>query len=381
MARRKKSEEIPAETAARNLGPEIELLRSFGVSAPRIASLLDDTHDNIRQISRRAQVTANNPITVPALPIKEHQIQEFALYGQKRAAVEELQWREETAFEHYASQYKFCEGADALKSFLASLSAPTNPRKIRLKARIHHHIAWFSIQQGKCKSALGHGEYAMWLSNQAYKASWDRFDLNSYVETALIVSMAAHLSAEGTGKGEIHSLAILWLAQQAAEAAGNPRGSEHFRQRGSALWNLGYEDEARRCFIQAMQKAREKYEARDENHIEMIGGRFLNLLGETPDWDGAQELVRKVHETFSQNSLEYAINLNYTAAAGLLTGDPQIAQRSIGLLRGNRQLIEPFGRQATVCKLLSITPELNLNEMQRHRWIKQALRANALRKL
>jgi hypothetical protein len=379
MSSRKDNQQAP-ETAARNLGPEIELLRSFGVPASRLASLLGESHANIRQISRRAQFPKALSLEVPAPPVREAQIEEFLLYGQKKKAFEALEWRVEEIASSYASRYKSAEGAQALKGLLQFVSAPTNPRRIRLQARIHHHIAWFSIQQGKCKSAATHGKFSMSLSRQAYKSSWDRIDLDRYVETSLIVSMASYLSAEGGDKSELHSMTILWLAKEAAEAAKNPRGSEHFRQRGSALSHLGFEDDAKKYFLLAMQKAREKNEARDENHVEMIGKRSLNLLGKQPDFDGAQELLSKVEATFGKHSLEYAINVNYTAAAGLLTADPKIAQESQRLLSSNAYLVDPFGRQTTVTKLLCITPELGLSDSYKRRWIRQALRANALRK-
>jgi hypothetical protein len=113
----------------------------------------------------------------------------------------------------------------------------------------------------------------------------------------------------------------------------------------------------------------------------MIGNRFLNLFGKMPDWDGAQELLSKVERTFGKRSLEYAINVNYTTAAGFLANDPVIEKDALNVLLPNISLIDPFGRQATVSKLLSITPELNLNADQKSRWIKQAIRANALRNL
>jgi len=369
-----------AAVSGRNLGPEIELLRSFGVPASRIANLLGESPANVRQISRRAQFPKAISLEVAAPPVREPYPEEFLLYGQKRRALEVLEWRVEEIFGQYANRYEFAEGAQMLQGLLQLVSAPTNPRRIRLRARIHHHIAWFSVQQGKCKSALDHGKLAMSLSRQAYKDSWDALDLNRYVETALIVSMAAHLSSEGADRNEQYSLFTLWLAKEAAEAAGNPRGSEHFRQHGSALFNLGHEDDARKSFLQAMQKAREKNEARDENHVEMIGKRHLNLIGKNPNWDGAQQLLVRVKSTFGKPSLEYAINVNYTAAAGLLTGDSTIEQDALSLLLDNAPLIDPFGRQATVTKLLSITPDLKLADLQKRRFIKQTLRANALRK-
>jgi len=376
MARAQKQPAI----AARNLGPEIELLRSFGIPAPRIASLVEESAANIRKISERAQFPTRIDIDVPAPPVRQRQIKEFLLYGKKRKIVEQLEWEVEEVFNRYASSYQFEEGARMLKGILPLVSAPTNPRRVRLQARVHNHIAWFSIQQGKVRSALSHGLFSMELSRNAYHSSWDKGDLNRYVETALIVSMAEHLSAEGLDKSETHSLAILWLAKEAAEAAGNPRGPEHFRQRGSALFHLGYEEQARKSFLTAMEKARVKGEARDENHVQMIGNRFLNLFGKMPDWDGAQELLSKVEQTFGKRSLEYAINVNYTTAAGFLTNDPIIEKDALEILSSNTALIDPFGRQATVSKLLSITPELKLSAAKKNRWIKQVLRANALRK-
>ena len=363
------------------MGPEIELLRSFGVSAKRISDLLNESAVNIRKISERAQHPNPIPLEVPAPPIRQAQLKEFLLYGKKRKAFEALEWQVEEIFNEYASTYQFEEGARVLKGLLDLVSAPTNPKRVRLRARIHHLIAWFEVQQGKVKSALNHGQFSMWLSRKAYKDSWDSLDLNRYVETALIVSMAAHLSAEGQDRSESYALAILWLAEQAAEAAKNPRGSEHFRQRGSAYFHLGFEDDAKKCFLEAMQRASDKAEARDENHVQMIGSRFLNLLGKTPNWDGAQELLSKVKQTFGKHSLEYAINVNYTTAAGFLTNDSKVEQGALKLLLSNASLIDPFGRQATVSRLLSITPDLKLTPTQKSRWIKQVLRANALRNL
>jgi hypothetical protein len=380
MARRKAAEDIPAEIAARNLEPEIGLLRSFRISMSRIASLLGDSAPNVRKISSRNEFLARQEFNIPLLVDGDDFYEELPLYGKKRYAFEELEWRIEETFKRHASRYEFAHGAKALRPFLAALSIPSDPRKIRLKARVHHYIAWFSIQQGKSRSAHLHGMRSIFLSREAYRQTGSKLDLDRYVETALIISMTAHLSAEARDRYENQSLTILNMAADAARAAGNPRGSEHFRQRGSALFNLGDEEGARKYFFRAMERARMKNEARDENHVEMIGKRFLNVLGKFPDWDGAQELLKKVEQSFGQNSLEFAINLNYSVAAGLLTHDPVVAHNAAELLNTHHQVVLPFGRQATVSKLLSITPDLKITEAERKRWIKQALRANALRK-
>jgi hypothetical protein len=381
VSRRKAVEDVPGEIAARNLEPEIGLLRGFGIPISRIADLLNESPTNIRQISSRSQFPAKQEFHVPLLLTADDPLEELPLYGKKGRAFEELEWRIEETFRHYASRYEFAEGAKALSPFLSVLSTPTEPRKIRLKARVHHHIAWFSIQQGKSSSARVHGMRSITLSREVYRETGSRLDLDRYVETALIISMTAHLSAEAKDIYERHSLTILNLAADAAREAKNPRGSEHFRQRGSALFNLGDEEGARKYFLRAMARARMKNEARDENHVEMIGRRFLNVLGKYPDWDGAQELLTKVEQTFGKSSLEFAINLNYSVAAGLLTNDPAIERSAIELLTSKSQFALAYGRQVTVTKLLSITPNLKISDAERKRWIKQSLRSNALRKL
>jgi hypothetical protein len=78
-----RGEQKQAATATRNLGPEIELLRSFDIPASRIASLLDESAANIRQISKRAQYPDRLQINVPAPPVRQPRIEEFLLYGKK----------------------------------------------------------------------------------------------------------------------------------------------------------------------------------------------------------------------------------------------------------------------------------------------------------
>jgi len=382
MARRPKFEDKNPALAARNLASEIDLLRSFGLSSSRIAALFDDTPANIRKINSRFQFPNELPVSEVAIPVRSEFKEEFPIYGSKRQQLEEREWQIEQIFQQHASKFQFHEGARILKELAGALSAPTHPRRIRMLARVHHHIAWFAVQQGHCRSAIFHGERAMNLSRIAYRYSWDKTDLARYVESALVISMAVHLSSEdGTARRELYSLSVLDVARSASEVLRDSRGSEHHRQRGSAFLFLGRDDEARKEFELAMEAMRKNGEAIDENHVQMTGGRFLNLLGKHPDWDNAQELLAKVRQTFGKNSLQHAININCTAAAGLLTGSPHIEQQAISLLKLNASLAGDFGRQATVTKLLSITSELGLSPDQRSRWIRQALRANALRKL
>ena len=149
MARRKAAEDIRAEIAARNLEPEIGLLRSFGISMSRIAELLNENATNIRQISSRNEFPLKHHFSIPELPTANEFYEELPLYGKRRLVLEELEWRIEEIFKQSSSQYEFAQGAKTLKPFLSFLSVPRHPSKIRLKARVHHYIAWFSIPARK----------------------------------------------------------------------------------------------------------------------------------------------------------------------------------------------------------------------------------------
>src|ERR1051326_2045878 len=119
-----------AAIAARNLGPEIELLRSFGVPAPHIASLLEESAANIRKVSERAQFPVRIDIDVPAPPVRGPRFEGFRLYGKKRQTVERLEWEVEETFNRYARSYQFEEGLRVLEGMFQPVSAPTNPRRI-----------------------------------------------------------------------------------------------------------------------------------------------------------------------------------------------------------------------------------------------------------
>jgi hypothetical protein len=70
---------------------------------------------------------------------------------------------------------------------------------------------------------------------------------------------------------------------------------------------------------------------------------------------------------------------HWAAACGLLTGDGNIRQRARELLAVNQPTAARFGHQATVSKLLSLTPELGLSRGLEAIWVRKALYQNAFR--
>jgi tetratricopeptide (TPR) repeat protein len=370
-----------ASIAARNLAVEINLLRRFNIPSKRIAELFQTTDQNIRQIIKRSQFPEELPFALPSEPIRYSIREQDRIYGMKRKKLEEQERLVEELFSDYSSSYQFGEGSKVLRSLLAEISAPTHPRRMRLRARVHHHLAWFAVQQGHCRTAIKNAEMALSISREVYKRTWDSLDLNRYVETSLVLSMATHLSVQSRVQSrERLSLEILEVAREAAAAANNPRGSEHYRQIGSALFHLGHESEAHKQLLEAREAAMEKGEAQNESQADVLVGRHLNLIG-TPNWEGAQELLANVQTTFGAGSLQYAIHANYAAATALLTKSGNLEADAIELLQRDADLIDQSGRQATVRKLLSITLELKLDQGPRRIWVTHALRANGLHNL
>ncbi|MCU1284081.1 MAG: hypothetical protein JWO13_431 [Acidobacteriales bacterium] len=365
---------------AKDLGPAIALLRSFGIDPRRIARLFETTPENIRQIDYRAQHPRAAEAPLSVTPAREvPQPYEVPIYGKERVRLDELGHRIETTARQYAAAYQFSEGLAALRQCLAPLSTPTNSYKLRLKARLHHQIAWFALHQGLSSTALSNAAFSQQLSTEAYRKSWNKVDLAGFIDTALILALALLLSNEGSRtQRELHALKILDLAKEVAEGANLPRGSEHFRQRGTLLFRLGQDEEAKINFRTAMEAMRRMGEARDETHVLMVGTRLLNLAEKTPNWEASNELLTKCEATFGRESLEYVMNCNATAACGLLTDSVPVHVEALDLLNSTVKS-KQFGHQATVTKLLSITPDLKLLAWDRSRWIRFALHTNAFR--
>jgi hypothetical protein len=110
----------------------------------------------------------------------------------------------------------------------------------------------------------------------------------------------------------------------------------------------------------------------------MTGTRHTNMLGK-PDWDGALEVVEIVQSTFSADSLEASMTRHWAAATAFLTDDNQIRQRATELLEDNQATAARFGHQATISKLLSMTPELGLSKGLQAIWVRKSLYQNAFR--
>jgi hypothetical protein len=168
--------------------------------------------------------------------------------------------------------------------------------------------------------------------------------------------------------------------RDAAERIGAPLGSDYYRQRGVALFQLGssHDDEARKSFQQSEQQMRRLGEGGSEAQVLMTGIRHINLLG-MPDWEGTLRVMDAASSTFAPDSLEISMARHWAAACGLLIDDGRIRQRVMELLDENQTTAGRFGHQATISKLLSITPELGLPRGLMAIWVRKALYQNRFR--
>jgi tetratricopeptide (TPR) repeat protein len=292
-----------------------------------------------------------------------------------RAAEKELDSLESTieaAWARYASENRFADGFRRMRSFIPRLGLPMSSRRIRLLAKTRHYTAWYLVHSGQARSALDQALRAIALWLKAYAESDDRNDLAELAETALLASMAYQLCNE-----QERSARLLNLARSARKTAGQAESPEYFRQRGVVYLQLGQDPAARREFITAMERMRDLHDLPLAT-VEMMGTRQMNLLG-TPDWDRAQELLANCSATFPAGTLQYSINVNWTAAVGIATGGPKATHDSLELLRLAEVTAKRFGHQATIHRLLSATPYLKLPPKLLQPWLRFALYYDAFR--
>jgi hypothetical protein len=231
------------------------------------------------------------------------------------------------------------------------------------------------VHSGFTRSAISHASLSLWLLQSAHYRLGSREEVREFIRSTLIAAHANLLAARPAA-----ALQILDLMRAASESIGAPLGSDYYRQRGVALFQLGnkHDDEAKASFAQSERQMRKLGEGESEAQVLMTGTRHINLLGK-PDWDGALRVMEMAENTFRSDSLEASMTRHWAAACGLLTGDGRIRQRTRELLAVNQQTAARFGHQATVSKLLSLTPELGLSRGLEAIWVRKALYQNAFR--
>lgn len=365
-------------------GPAFAWLLTRGVSASRLGGIFGTTADNVRVIAFRAR-HASAPASVNAASLGEPVRPELADRLGIRpdpddvvrtpARLRKLEWLREEIERisvGHAAGYRFLEGAKALRKLLPYVGYAGDARRIALSGLLHERIAWFLVHCGRCESASEQAQVAQGLWQGACHERPLKDNAEGFVQAVLIDSNA-HLMMRSPRE----AWSILDVAHAAAESAGIDIGSEPLRQRGVALFQLREDERAAQQFRHAAQAMERLGEAQKPAQLLMTGVRHISLLG-TPDPD-AGGVAQAAEEAFGTESLEYAMALNWVAAARLITGSDAAIHQALYLLQSAPAPAPQFGHQTTIRRLLSVTPELGLDARLRAAWVRRALYENALK--
>ncbi len=366
-------------------GPAFAWLLARDISSERLGTLFGTTPGNIRVMAFRSRHTTD-PVSRSAalltMPVGDELAKElgiradpdFAVHTPVRGrSLESLKNQIEQRITQYAESYEFLEGSRALRRMLPLIGYAGDSRRVALRALIHQHMAWFLVHSGRCSTATEQASIARDLWRKVYQETGSHDSGAEFVRAALIESQAHLLLREPA-----RAMAILDLARDAAQAIGDPLGSEHSRQRGVALFQLRHDEDAAKHFQRATELMEKLGEARLPEQLLMTGLRHLSLLG-NPNYDKSQEVLGAARRAFGIQSLEASMALNWAAACALLTDSHEAISHTIALLHSSASPAPAFGHQVTIRRLLAVTADLGLDDRLRRAWVRRALYENAVR--
>lgn len=366
-------------------GPALTWLLSKEVSSSRLASLFQTTPENIRVIAfRNRQRTSELTAEVSMLgdppgrelaaalgvrPVPDEVVPTPA--GNRK--LDRLTSEIDSIADRHTGQYAYFDAVRALRRIVPLVGYPADARRIALLARLRQHVAWFLVHSGQCSSAALEARAARDLWRIAYHESPRREYADRFIQCALIGSHALLLTCRPQDAWQ-----TLDVARGAAESIGAPIGSDHFRQRGVALFQLREDERAAVQFRQSAEAMERMGEARIPAQIVLTGSRHIHLLGRV-NWEGALGVFKTAGDAFGKESLEASMALHWAAACGLSTDSASVMQRAYDLITAQPMPVAQFGHQLTIRRLLAVTPELGLDDRLRRAWMRRALYENAFR--
>jgi hypothetical protein len=373
------------EPALTQFGPAIAWLLGKEVSSSRLAVLFGTTGENIRVIAFRSRQAAPAATNYEAL-LRERPSRNLAATIGIRAAPDEVvatptnrrkleQLRHEIirAEVQHSTRYQFAEGTSALLRLAPRIGFAGDVERIALSAQLHQSLAWFSVHAGRSRTATREAALSRNLWRWAYHELPRREFVEHFIQAALIGSQALLLDRRAP-----QAWKLLDIAADAARVIGTPEGSEFARQRGVSLFQLREDERAAVQFQKATQAMEKLGEATTPAQLLMTGSRHLNLLGR-PDWESSQTVLEAAEQTFGADTLEVSMAIHWAAACGLSTDSTQVWQQASDLIGEDTGHLAQFGHQATIRKLLTITPELGLDLRLQRMWVRRTLYENAYR--
>jgi hypothetical protein len=372
-------------------------LRDHDIPAKRIAALLAIEEAHARQLAFRGQWRLSQP-NIPAVledpfrppsdpfgPVSDELRQHLGVRPRQdswtvtldlaeRRSLEELESLVEQLGAAFWSGVRYGAGLARLRSVLQHIGRPAHYRRIRLLARLRYLIAETYAHAGYSSTAIEQAFTSMLLSKAAYDEGSESLDLERFGSVALLISQS-YLLRHDPHRARYY----LNLHRDARNRLGLVLGGEYFRQRGTAAFQTGDDEQARRNYGSAMAALAETVEyGRSKQWYEVlnIGTRQMNLAGKV-NWDGAQELLRYMLDVLPPGEIHISMNVNWTAACGFATDSPNAIQTARELLERYRHASVGFGHQATVAWLLSLAPDLPMNI--RPAWVRWALYENTFK--
>lgn len=260
-----------------------------------------------------------------------------------------------------------------LKQFLPFVGYPANTLRVRILARIHQQMAWLESHLGLSTSSVQEARASIALFQVAFAESGDRGDLKRISQSCLIAANSCLLSHDPQA-----ALRFQNLARQASERVSDCDLSDHHRQRGVALLQIGVEhdEEAKSCFMRAASALAESPEPQTDASVLQVGSGNTCILGHG-DWDAAMAVYQAIRSSYRAGNLRMIMAATKVAACGLVLDSPSIVSDSIAILNTQRDFAPMFGHQATRIRLLRLTPELPAR--LRRPWTRWALYANGFR--
>jgi hypothetical protein len=379
--------EFEPETS--KLTREIAFLREKGIPADLLAHEFGVEEGYIAVLAHRGRSTQCSPL--PSADRRDSswfRIPDAAPAGNLES-VEALEQQVEAIFTQCSQAYLFMDGVAKLKKALQDIGNIADPLRRRVFARIYHYIAWFYLHSGYDSSAYKCATLSMRLSAETYETDLKiakhsaagrvreaqeflrgNIDLLRYSETARIKSLAARKLGHPWTAWK-----ILDSAHAAADRAGEKHlGSEYFRQRGALVLknDIGL---ARKYFKRAADAMQRKNENKSKAHLKMVETRNLNVLDHK--CEDALNLTVDIKRTFGTGSLEHVINAHYAAACCFSVDSDDLMDDGLRAVRSVQRYAKHFGNQATISKLLEMTPSFKLSYPDRESWIMHVLETNA----
>jgi len=366
-------------------GPAFVWLLKKEVSSARLASLFGTTPANVRVIAFRArnpQIAEDSgfddldsrlpPKITEAMGVRATPDDVV----RTPVGTKKLDWLKEeiqNTVDRYSAQFLFLDGIKVLRRLAPWIGYAGDSRRIAMSALLHQETAWFLVHSGHSDSAAHEATVARNLWKIAFHESDEREYAERFIQASLIGSHACLLARQPE-----EAWRILEIAREAAESIGAPLGSDHFRQRGVALFQLREDERATQQFERSTEAMERLNEAKNPAQLLMTGSRHTNLLGRI-NCDQAQQLFALARQTFGDTSLEVSMTLYWAAACGLSTDSPSAVLKAVELLAAHPGPAPEFGHQSTIRKLLAVTPELGLDARLRRIWVRRALYENTSR--